>query len=89
MSKRKAGQEVWDSKEKDIRDLYITRNLTLNKVMNAMRQQGFDKRYRPNLLPIGPPTNIRTVDHSTKNFSERGTSLRTRRLMIGNTSIGK
>jgi hypothetical protein len=89
MSKRKAEQEGWDFKEKDIRDLYITRNLTLNKVMDAMRQQGFDKRHRPILLPIGPLTNIRTVNHSTKTSSEHEISSRTRRLMTGNTSIEK
>jgi hypothetical protein len=89
MSKRKAEQKGWDSKEEDIRDLYITRNLTLNEVIVAMRRQGFDKRYKPILLSIGPPTNIRTVNHSTKTSSEHGTSPRTRRLMTGNTSIEK
>jgi hypothetical protein len=89
MSKRKAEQEGWDAKEKYIRDLYITRNLTLKEVMDAMRRQGFDKRYKPIFLPSGPPTNIRTVGHSTKGFSDHGTSSRIRRLMIGNTSIGK
>jgi hypothetical protein len=58
MPKRKAEQEGWEDKERDIRDLYITENLTLNKVMDTMRKRGFDKTYRPIFLPIGHHTDV-------------------------------
>jgi hypothetical protein len=93
MPKRKAEQEGWQDNEKHIRDLYITENLTLDKVMDAMRKRGFDKTYTPTLSPVGSPVgspiNIRIVGHSTRNSSEHGTSPRKSKPRTGKTLAGK
>jgi hypothetical protein len=89
MPKRKAEQEGWQDNEKHIRDLYITENLTLDKVMDAMRKRGFDKTYTPTLSPVGSPINIRIVGHSTRNSSEQGTSPRKSKPRTGKTLAGK
>jgi len=52
MSKRKAEDDEWKDKAKDIWHLYIVENQSLDRVMEAMNLQGFRRTYVPLVLPI-------------------------------------
>ena len=52
MSKRKSEDDEWKHKAKDIWHLYIVKNHSLDRVMEAMNLQGFRRTYVPLVLAI-------------------------------------